>query len=114
MIWNCDGPGAWSCDDYTAIRGSGGTAPWTLRHGDQPLYTNVDSLTECKQIAQKREDKLNAVDPRQYPVTTVTKVEVIDNRPTAMFRGKAFSAKDVERAVLSFLDNNETLKVVLS
>jgi hypothetical protein len=114
MTWECLSPGTWKCGVYTARRTNHRGDSWELRKGDESLNANVSSLEECKRHAQWEEDKANYKAPENYPVTTVRRVEVIDHRPHTAYRGRCYTARNVERTVLSFEDNNEVLKVVLT
>lgn len=114
LQWECKGPGFWEAGPYIARRPGNSHNMWELRRGDEPLYTGLRSLEECKAAAQSYEDRLHPATIEDYPLADVTRVEVIDHRPNAPFRGRAYVGYDVARTVLSFQDDNKTLKVVLA
>lgn len=112
MNWECLGPGHWRWGEYDARRITRNT--WELRRHGNALYTSLSSLNDCKLTARRHADSLVPINVESYPIAGVTRVEVIDHRPTALLRGRAFTAHQVERAELSFQDENRTLKVFLT
>lgn len=110
LQWECVGPGRWKAGPYQAIKQD--HHRWDLRRGEKTIHT-APTLDACKTVAQSDRDRQTSVKVENYPVAMVNRVEVIDHRPTALMRGRAFTAHDAQRVVLSFQDDNKTLKVVV-
>src|SRR5690606_27544119 len=108
LRWDCVGPGHWRSGEYEARRVT--RTGWEVRYKSESLYIGLSTLEDCKLSAQRHADSLVPIKVEDYPLAGVTRVEVIDHRPTALFRGRAYTAHDVARAELSFQDDNTTMK----
>lgn len=114
LEWGCNGPGEWWAGPYVARRCRSSKNSWEVRYQGESLWSNLYSLEDAKRAAQAHADRLVADARDDIPVASVTRVEVIDHRMGATFRGRAYTAHDVKRVVLSLQDDKQTLKVMIA
>ncbi|WP_062906223.1 hypothetical protein [Mycobacterium avium] len=111
LEWNCEKPGVWSAGPYRAERQGNTKNAWKLTRGNEQLDNRLETLEDCKSFAQRFEDSLNTSAIEDYPLSGVTRIEVIDHRPTALVKGRAYVGLGAQRVELSFQDDQKTLKV---
>ncbi|WP_202321237.1 hypothetical protein [Mycobacterium intracellulare] len=110
LVWSCEKPGVWVAGAWRATR-TNSHHSWHLYRNGEMMDGRLETLEDCKRYAQNYEDRLHPIVVENYPLAGVTRIEVIDHRPKALLKGRAYVGYDAERVELSFQDELQTLKV---